>query len=81
MPKVSAPIAQLEEDYGCCALDDNAGTGHEGPCAFICHHCQGTSKCPACNGSGDDGSGLDYTCMECGGGSCPFCQDGMEVQE
>jgi hypothetical protein len=69
--------ALVVEDYGCCALEE----GHDGCCAWICHHCQGSGQCPACQGTGDDGSGLDYTCMECGGGACPYCDEGLEVDD
>lgn len=72
-PESPAP----EVDYGCCALDDERGSGHEGPCGWKCSHCGGTGRCPACGGRGDDGSGLDFTCTECGGGECPHCNEGM----
>lgn len=78
MTSTSPPsTSDLEPDYGCCVLDDRQGSGHDGPCAFVCDHCQGSGSCPACAGTGDDGSGLDYTCTECGGGSCPHCDEGL----
>lgn len=70
-------MSLVVEDNGCCALEE----GHDGPCARICHHCQGSGQCPACDVTGDDGSGLDYTCMECGGGACPYCDEGLEYDD
>lgn len=77
MTAVAAPDCDTVDD-GCCALGEH---GHDGPCRWICHHCQGTGRCPACDGTSDDGSGLDYTCMECGGGSCPYCNEGYESDD
>lgn len=47
-----------DDDYRCCALDE----GHDGPCAWICHHCQGSGRCPAC----DDGLETDDTYIAAG---------------
>lgn len=65
---MTAPAAQyLEppEDYGCCALDDAAGSGHEGPCAWVCSDCNGSTWCEGCDGTG----------------SCFRCYEGMEVDD
>lgn len=68
-------MSEIPEDaYVCCAIGE---CGHEGPCAHICLDCDGTAKCWVCRGSGDDGSGLDNSCQECGGGFCGSCTDGL----
>jgi hypothetical protein len=66
----------VETAFGCCALDDDRGTGHEGPCEAICSTCEGVGECPECDGEGDD-------CPECdGGGSCPAgCYEGRMIDE
>lgn len=68
-------MGEIPDDInGCCAIGEH---GHEGCCAWICNDCSGTGKCWVCGGSGDDGSGLDNTCQECGGGTCPLCTEGL----
>ncbi|HZM79846.1 MAG TPA: hypothetical protein VFC19_29290 [Candidatus Limnocylindrales bacterium] len=59
----------------CCALD--TGAGHDGACAWTCSNCSGSGVCPVCGGTGQDASGPDSTCMDCIGGACPYCIEGM----
>lgn len=66
-------IADYETyEDGCCDI----GAGHDGPCAWICSECNGTTHCWACGGPpGDD---LGTGCSECDGtGSCFRCYEGM----
>ena len=69
------------EDFGCCALDDAAGSGHEGPCGYRCSTCGATGTCPDCGGDG----GLDdvQRCLPCDGtGRCPeWCDEGWRYDE
>ena len=77
---VTADYLNPPGDFGCCALDDAAGTGHDGPCAWVCSWCDGSATCWLCNGyaAGDD---CDW-CEGCDGtGSCFYCYDGMEVDD
>lgn len=50
---------------------------------WFCSWCTGTGECPDCDGTGADGSGLDGTCMECGGGgACPRgCDEGSVIDD
>lgn len=69
---------QSEPDHRCCLLDDERGTGHEGPCAWLCSYCGGSAKCGICRGD----AGLDDcgSCEGCDGtGHCLYCFDGMET--
>jgi hypothetical protein len=64
----------MTDDYSCCALD----VDHDGPCAWVCSECNGSTYCWACGGpSGDD---MGTGCGECDGdGYCHHCYEGMEV--
>lgn len=66
-----------DEDYYCCALGKD---GHEGPCAYVCDECNGTTYCWQCGGpSGDD---LGTGCGNCDGtGYCFSCYEGMVTDE
>lgn len=70
---MSAAI-DTNDNYACCALDPD----HDGPCAWICNDCNGSTYCWACGGpSGDD---MGTGCSECDGtGYCNRCYEGMEV--
>lgn len=67
------------EDFGCCALDDAAGSGHRGPCAWKCGTCHGSGMCPACDGWAGELAG----CRGCdGSGACPEgCDEGWRYDE
>jgi hypothetical protein len=64
-------------DYSCCALDE----GHEGACESQCSECEGTGRCPACDGDG--GIELCSPCELCdGSSSCPGgCYEGRQIEE
>jgi hypothetical protein len=59
--------------------DCTLAEGHSGQCEWFCGQCAGSGECWACDGDGEDGSGLPGTCMECGGGGqCTAgCFEGM----
>ena len=68
-----------EDDFGCCALDDKEGSGHDGPCGWWCESCAGSGTCLECQGFGDNISGCPW-CY--GDGVCPGgCDDGWEYQQ
>lgn len=73
--------APRDLDDRCCGLDE--GHGHTGPHAWFCSQCTGTGDCWACDGDGEDGSGLPDTCTECGGsGRCTAgCDDGWYSED
>lgn len=71
-------MAEEVEVYGCCALDDERGSGHDGPCEWVCSTCNGSGRCPECNGVIEDD--LDW-CELCENNGCPGgCYEGR-VQE
>lgn len=54
--------ARFEDEYYCCALRPD----HEGWCAWVCSTCNGTGRCPACDGGAmSDGIGT----------YCEFCDE------
>lgn len=65
-----SPYADELPDWGCCALDDAYGSGHQGPCGWKCPMCMGYGYCLDCNGTG--GPDDVQVCEWCGGSSqCP----------
>jgi hypothetical protein len=48
------------DDYRCCALDE----GHDGCCAWLCSSCNGTGRCPECDG-GAMSDGIGTYCWLC----------------
>ena len=69
-------MVEPPEDYGCCALDDAKGSGHDGPCAWKCSECNGTGRCLPCRRDCycDD----VVQCSECDGNhTCQFCYEGF----
>lgn len=60
------------DEYGCCALD----APHDGPCAYVCNTCNGSTYCWLCRGT----SGQDDVswCEGCDGtGDCNECYEGL----
>lgn len=71
-------MSQPGGEDGCCALPE--GFGHEGPCAYICSECGGSTYCWACGGPSVDDLGTG--CGECDGtGHCFHCYEGMVSAE
>ncbi len=62
-------------DDGCCALEPD----HDGPCTYVCPHCNGSSKCPECNDQSVDDFGGCGSCDAAGG--CHHCCDGMVTDD
>lgn len=53
-------------DLACCARE----LGHDGPCEWVCHECDGYGCCVMCGGTG--GPDDVVYCEWCdGAGSCP----------
>jgi hypothetical protein len=71
----SAGYSTDEPWTACCSLVD----GHDGPCAYLCSHCQGSGRCSYCRGTG----GYDdvQRCTECDAGHCPYCDEGLVSDE
>jgi hypothetical protein len=64
------------DECGECALE---AQHLPSPCAWLCSHCQGSGRCPACGGTG----GYDdvQRCTECDAGHCPYCEEGLVSDE
>ena len=73
------PAVGVAEDFGCCALDDARGSGHDGPCQWKCSTCGGTGVCPECGDVVEDD--IDY-CELCQNAGCPGgCYEGWVTED